>query len=81
MLNAESLIRVAADLSKHEVDVVLSIVQISNPGLTRNSVRNVIEALVMASRKLSMSSDVVRREVEIEGEVGLVALPGTRVER
>jgi hypothetical protein len=65
MINqAPELIRVASRLSPSDVEALVLVIEVSQPGLSRTGVRNVIEALATAGRKLNAGS--TPKEVEDE---------------
>lgn len=53
MSNAPELIRLASRLTRQDLDAVVLILEVSNPGLSRAHARTVVESLAAAGRKLN----------------------------
>ena len=60
MSSAPELIRVASRLTNQDVEAIILVLEVSNPGLTRTGARIVIESLAAAGRKLNTGAAPVR---------------------
>lgn len=61
---APELIRAASRLTQEDIEALVCVVEVSHPGLSKASVRNAIEALASAGRKLNGSDQPMPRYVD-----------------